>query len=41
MSETTKKPNVIQELIIAVVGTSILGSGISAICILLDKLLIA
>ena len=41
MSETTKKPNVINEIIATSFGTLVLGGGISAVCILLDRLLIA
>jgi len=41
MSEITRKPNVISEVITTSFATLILGGGISAVCILLDKLLLA
>ena len=40
MSETAKKPNVIQEIIITSLGTILLGGAVGAYCLILDMLLI-
>ena len=40
MSEVAKKPNVLMEILTASFATLVLGGGISAVCIILDMLLV-